>query len=143
MTSHRGAVPAGRGVTRREVLRRTGGVEPPGHGPSTEDAVLDRWKALVEVSRNAETDRFLDFFASDGMALGGFVAALFVNGAAGGFTADLLITSMVFWIYMFNRNDGPAAWPFVLINLTIGLSCALPGYLYLMGRRQGHPSLAS
>ena len=85
---------------------------------------------------------FLDFFASNGMALGGFAAALFVNGAAGGFTADLLITSMVFWIYMFSRDGGPAAWPFVLINLTIGLSCALPGYLYLRGR-QAQTRLAS
>ncbi len=79
---------------------------------------------------------FLNFFATDGLALGGFVTALFVNGAAGGFTADLLITSLVFWIYMFGRRDGPATWPFVVINLTIGLSCALPAYLYVLGRRE-------
>ncbi|MEE8244551.1 MAG: DUF2834 domain-containing protein [Pseudomonadales bacterium] len=79
---------------------------------------------------------FLDFFAVEGLALGGFVAALFANGAAGGFTADLLITSLVFWIVIFTRRDGPAAWPFVLVNLTIGLSCALPAYLYVVGRRR-------
>lgn len=78
---------------------------------------------------------FLDFFAAEGLALGGFVTALFANGAAGGFTADLLITSLVFWIVIFSRRDGPAAWPFVLVNLTIGLSCALPAYLYVVGRR--------
>lgn len=78
---------------------------------------------------------FLDFFAAHGLALGGFVTALFANGAAGGFTADLLITSLVFWIVIFRRNNGPAAWPFVLVNLTIGLSCALPAYLYVLGRR--------
>lgn len=75
---------------------------------------------------------FIDFFASEGLALTGFVSGLFVNGAAGGFSADLLITSAVFWTYLFSRNDGPKAWPFVLINLTIGLSCALPLYLYMV-----------
>ncbi|MDP6376913.1 MAG: DUF2834 domain-containing protein [Pseudomonadales bacterium] len=39
---------------------------------------------------------FLDFFAGQGIQLQGFVAALLVNGAAGGFTADLLITSLVY-----------------------------------------------
>ena len=79
---------------------------------------------------------FLDFFAANGLALGSFVSGLFANGAAGGFSADLLITSLVFWIYMFNRSGGPPAWPFVIVNLTIGLSCALPAYLYFVTRRE-------
>jgi len=73
---------------------------------------------------------FFQFFAQAGIDLPAFIGALFVNGAAGGFTADLLITSFVFWIYMFNRKEGPAPWLFVALNLTIGLSCALPAYLY-------------
>ena len=78
---------------------------------------------------------FLDFFAASGVDLGGFVGALFVNGAAGGFAADLLITSAVFWIYLFSRSEGPSPWPFIVLNLTIGLSCALPAYLYVVTRR--------
>ena len=73
---------------------------------------------------------FLSFIDTAGFDLGAFVGALFVNGAAGGFTADLLITSAVFWIYMFTRQSGPAPWLFVVLNLSIGLSCALPAYLY-------------
>jgi hypothetical protein len=73
---------------------------------------------------------FVDFISSQGLDLPAFVGALFANGAAGGFTADLLITSMVFWIYMFNRRNGPAPWLFIALNLTIGLSCALPAYLF-------------
>ena len=72
---------------------------------------------------------FIPFFAEYGVDLTGFVGALFANGAAGGFTADLLITSVVFWLFMFNR-EGPSPWPFVVLNLTIGLSCALPAYLW-------------
>lgn len=78
---------------------------------------------------------FGQFFAAGG-GLGDFIAALFANPAAGGFTADLLIASLVFWIAMFTQRSkgGPPAWPFILLNLTIGLSCALPGYLWWVHR---------
>jgi len=74
---------------------------------------------------------FVDFINSAGLDLAAFAGALFVNGAAGGFTADLLITSAVFWVYMFTRGKGPAPWLFIALNLAIGLSCALPAYLYV------------
>ena len=77
---------------------------------------------------------FAGFFAAEGINPGSFVGALFANGAAGGFTADLLISSVVFWLYMFSRlsshADAPKPWLFIVLNLTIGLSCALPAYLY-------------
>jgi hypothetical protein len=73
---------------------------------------------------------FVQFFAEAGVDLPLFIGALFTNGAAGGFTADLLITSLVFWVYLFSRKEGPAPWLFIALNLTIGLSCALPAYLY-------------
>lgn len=77
---------------------------------------------------------FLDFFAAEGLHLPGFAMALFVNGAAGGFAADVLISSAVFWVYLFSRSDGPNPWLFVALNLTIGLSCALPAYLYVTSK---------
>lgn len=77
---------------------------------------------------------FLEFFGTAGFELGGFVAALFANGAAGGFTADLLITSLVFWIYMWTR-DTANMWVYVALNLTIGLSCAFPAYLYMQAKK--------
>ena len=79
---------------------------------------------------------FFDFFVDQGINLPAFVQALFVNGAAGGFTADLLITSAVFWLYMFSKQE-PKLWLFVLLNLTIGLSCALPAYLFATLNREG------
>lgn len=72
---------------------------------------------------------FVDFFISEGVDVVAFVTALFVNGAAAGFTVDLLITSSVFWLYML-ANKTPQIWLYILINLTIGLSCALPLFLY-------------
>jgi len=66
----------------------------------------------------------------------GFVSALFVNGAAGGFASDLLLSSVVFWLFMWaRRSDGPSPWGFVALNLLIGLSCALPAYWYFDRRR--------
>ncbi len=74
---------------------------------------------------------FLSFFADSGIVLTTFVTALFANGAAGGFTADLLISSLAFWLFLFARR-APRIWLYVLVNLTIGLSCALPLYFYVL-----------
>ena len=73
---------------------------------------------------------FIDFFASEGVSLPGFLGGLFVNGAAGGFAADVFISSAVFWSYMLSNRNGPKPWLYMVINLTIGLSCALPLYLW-------------
>ena len=70
---------------------------------------------------------FARYIAVEGAA--GFVPALFVNGAAGGFTTDVLISSLVFWIFVFAEEKRGALsrpWLYVAINLAIGLSCALP-----------------
>lgn len=80
---------------------------------------------------------FLSFAMAEGINLIGFVKALFVNGAAGGFTADLLISSFAFWVYMFSKkNDGPKPLVFILLNCCIGLSCALPAYLWMAEKKQ-------
>ena len=81
---------------------------------------------------------FFGFFAAEGINLPAFISALFVNGPSGGFTADLLISSLVFWLYMFSRPEGPRPWLFIALNLTIGLSCALPAYLYAVTPADQH-----
>ena len=80
---------------------------------------------------------FFEHFSSAGFGFGAFVGALFSNPASGGFTADLLISSAVFWVFMIqqhHRRKGPAPTLFVLLNLLIGLSCAFPAYLYARER---------
>ncbi len=79
---------------------------------------------------------FADFFRAEGLG-GSFVGALFVNGAAGGFTVDLVVSSVVFWIYLFpeaTRVGVPRPWLYVGVNLAIGLSCALPLFLWVRER---------
>jgi hypothetical protein len=80
---------------------------------------------------------FLQFFEAQGPGFAGFVGALFVNGAAGGFATDLLISSVVFWIFLFAeapRCGVARPWLYVLVNLLIGLSCALPLFLWARER---------
>ena len=76
---------------------------------------------------------FLQYFGEAGFGLSTFVTALFANGAAGGFSADVIISSLVFWLFLFqqrSRGHGPNPTVFIVLNLLIGLSCALPAYLY-------------
>ena len=68
---------------------------------------------------------FIQHFNESGFGIGRFVFNLFAFPASGGFTVDLVISSLVFWIAIFNRH-----------SKGIGLSCALPAYLYVNESRQ-------
>lgn len=76
---------------------------------------------------------FFQFIQTEGINIPAFINSLFVNGAASGFSADLLLSSFIFWLFMFRQmkeTDGPKPYLFIVLNLAIGLSCALPAYLY-------------
>jgi hypothetical protein len=80
---------------------------------------------------------FIEFFRTAGPGAD-FIGALFVNGAAGGFSADLLISSFVFWLFAFaeaRRTGMSSPWLYVVLNLLVGLSCALPLFLWSRSRR--------
>lgn len=77
---------------------------------------------------------FVGVFHEDYLAPAAFIPALFANPAAGGFTADLLISSVVFWLFMSGDPAGPKPWLYIILNCCIGLSCALPAYLYVRAK---------
>lgn len=78
---------------------------------------------------------FLQPVDIDALGLVGVFGLAFANPIAAGLTTDLLISSLVFWVYMFSAgNDAPKPWAFVAINIFVGLSCALPAYLYWRSR---------
>lgn len=84
---------------------------------------------------------FIQHFGAAGFGVMDFVRALFANPATGGLTSDLVISSLVFWTAIFQRrhsSNGPNPAFFIFLNLVIGLSCALPAYLYVIanGRSQ-------
>lgn len=80
---------------------------------------------------------FWEFFALHGVNIPLFLQSLFVNGAAGGFAADVLISIPIFWIWSWRdaATHGVARWWLVLpASFFVGLSLALPLYLYLRER---------
>lgn len=77
---------------------------------------------------------FADFFLNEGINIPLFIANLFVNGPAGGFSADVLISIVVFWVWSYRDagKQGLNRWWLVLVaSFIVGLSLALPLYLYL------------
>ncbi len=83
---------------------------------------------------------FGDFFASEGLNLSLFVSRALVNNVSSGTTADLLLSILVFWVWSFfdARALGIKRWWLVLPAVfTVGLSLALPLYLYLREDARG------
>ncbi len=79
---------------------------------------------------------FIVFFGEQGgVDLGAFLGGVFANGAAAGIGVDVVVSSVAFWGVMYTRRrrdaEAPNPIPFIIVNLFIGLSCALPAYLYL------------
>ena len=82
---------------------------------------------------------FFQFIQTEGIDV-----AAFVTGAAGGISADLLLSSFIFWVFMFQqlrKKGSPKPYAFIVLNLFIGLSCALPAYLYVRERPEQKDAL--
>ncbi|MGW8704437.1 DUF2834 domain-containing protein [Brevundimonas sp. NPDC055814] len=77
---------------------------------------------------------FGSFFGTHGPDIPLFLQSLFANGAAGGFSADALITIVIFWVWSWRdaRANKVGRWWLVLpASFFVGLSLALPLYLHL------------
>lgn len=59
--------------------------------------------------------------------------ALFGNAAAAAAMADLTISSIAFWVWLWREAPriGVSPWPYVVGNLLVGLCFALPLFLYV------------
>jgi hypothetical protein len=81
---------------------------------------------------------FVQHIAVQGADPVALVSAITASPAVRGFTADLVLASLAFWAAMFHqrsRRGGPNPILFIALNLLIGLSCAIPAYLYARTRR--------
>jgi len=77
---------------------------------------------------------FVTFFWQEGLHIPLFIQSLFVNGAAGGFSADVLISIVVFFVWSYTdaqQNQIKNWWVVLPAGFMVGLSLALPLYLYL------------
>lgn len=80
---------------------------------------------------------FGSFFVENGPNVPLFLRSLFVNGAAGGFSADVLISILVFLVWSWRdaaRNHVSRWWLVLPASFLVGLSLSLPLYLYLRER---------
>lgn len=76
---------------------------------------------------------FATFLVAEGVNLPLFLRSLFVNGAAGGFSSDVILLIPVFWIWSFydaRQNSVKNWWVVVPTGCFAGLSLALPLYLF-------------
>jgi hypothetical protein len=73
------------------------------------------------------------FITQNGFDVALFAQQAVANPAAAMFTADLLISSFVFWAFLYSegrRLGMTRLWMYVVLNLGVGLSLALPLFLY-------------
>ncbi len=77
---------------------------------------------------------FLQHFAAAGLAPAAFLGDMFANAVASGAAADLVLSSLVFWVWLFASGEARRAGYLIPANLFVGLSLALPLWLYLRAR---------
>lgn len=81
---------------------------------------------------------FFNFLSTNGLNASLLVQQLFANNISTFFAVDLIISIIVFWIYMVSeatRLQMNNVWLYILASLTVGLSFALPLFLYFRARK--------
>jgi len=81
---------------------------------------------------------FVQVSPENGFDLPALVRPLFANHFLTGVAMDLMISVIVFWFFMFseaNRLQMRNPWLFLLATLLVGLSFALPLFLYFRERK--------
>ena len=76
--------------------------------------------------------QFIPFLVDHGLNLSLFWSQLFAKQASSADTVDSVTSSFVFWIFAFKEGTKlrmKFLWIYVVVNLIIGLSCALPLFL--------------
>ena len=73
--------------------------------------------------------QFALFVRDHGFDVLAFLTLPFANAAASMFAFDLLVSCVVFWTFVFTSNV-PRKWSYVAMTLLVGLSFALPMFLF-------------
>ena len=81
---------------------------------------------------------FVPFLAANGLNLPLFFRQLFQNDVSGFFGMDVIVSSIVVWLFVFSegrRRGMMNLWFYVVCNLLVGVSLALPLFLFFRERR--------
>lgn len=82
--------------------------------------------------------QFIPFLREQGLDLNLFLAQLFANRVSGFFGMDVIVSSLVLWVFVSvdgRRYGVRHLWAPILANLAVGVSLGLPLFLYLRERR--------
>jgi hypothetical protein len=80
----------------------------------------------------------LPFFAQHGFDLPLFFKQLFANQVSAFFGLDVIVSSIVVWLFVFSegrRRGMKNLWLYVVCNLAVGVSLALPLFLFARERK--------
>ena len=81
--------------------------------------------------------QLVPFLKTHGLDLTLFFTLLFSNSVSGFFGMDVVVTSIVLWIFVFSegrRLGMRHLWLYVICNLVVGVSLALPLFLLFRER---------
>jgi len=82
--------------------------------------------------------QFIPFLMAHGFDMPLFFQQLFQNHVSGFFGMDVIVSSFVLWLFVFSegrRRGMRNLWLYVICNLAVGLSLALPLFLFFRERR--------
>src|SRR6476469_11141561 len=84
---------------------------------------------------------FAPFVYVHGLAPGLFIRQLFATPVSRFFAFDVLISAIVFWVFMLRegrRLEMKNLWIYALCTLLVGVSLGLPLFLFFRGRKMAH-----
>jgi len=82
--------------------------------------------------------QLLPFLAQHGFDLPLLFKQLFENHISAFFGLDVIVSSIVVWLFVFSegrRRDMKNLWLYVICNLAVGVSLALPLFLFVRERK--------
>jgi len=85
--------------------------------------------------------QFAPFVRDHGLDVPLFLDQLFATPTSGFFGVDVIVSSMTLWVLVFvegRRSSVSHLWAPVVANLAVGVSLALPLFLYMRERRLGN-----
>jgi hypothetical protein len=77
---------------------------------------------------------FVPFLAENGLNVPLIFQEMFANRIAGFFSTDVIVSSIVFWGFLLSEGRRFAMknlWVYISLNLLVGVSLALPVFLYV------------
>lgn len=82
--------------------------------------------------------QFIPFLTAHGLDIPLFFEQLFQNHVSGFFAMDVIVSSLVLWLFVFSegrRRGMSNLWLYVVCSLAVGVSLALPLFLFFRERK--------